>query len=33
LVSLTGVAIHLVFNALSRKVLGHWHESEVKSGR
>jgi len=33
LVSLTGVAIHLVFNAVSRWVLGHWHESEVPLDR
>ncbi len=30
LVSLTGIAIYLVFNLLAKLVLGHWHESEVK---
>ncbi len=28
LVSLTGVAIFLLFNGLSRLLLGHWHDSE-----
>ena len=28
LVSLTGIAIYLAFNLLSKLVLGHWHESE-----
>ena len=29
LVSLTGVAIHLLFNAIARLALGRWHESEA----
>jgi NitT/TauT family transport system permease protein len=33
LVSLTGIMIHLIFNAVSKMVLGSWHESEVKSSR
>jgi NitT/TauT family transport system permease protein len=33
LVSLTGIMIFLVFNVVSRLVLGSWHESEVKSSR
>ncbi|MES2974338.1 MAG: ABC transporter permease [Pseudomonadota bacterium] len=33
LVSLTGIAIYLVFNLVSKLVLGHWHESEVKQDR
>jgi NitT/TauT family transport system permease protein len=33
LVSLTGIAIHLTFNLVSKLVLGHWHESEVKTER
>lgn len=33
LVSLLGIAIFLVFAALSRMVLGHWHESEMKRER
>lgn len=33
LVSLLGIAIFLVFAALSRIVLGHWHESEMRRER
>lgn len=33
LVSLLGVAIFLVFAALSRLLLGHWHESEMRPER
>ncbi|MDM0115326.1 ABC transporter permease [Variovorax sp. J22R133] len=33
LVSLLGIAIFIVFAALSRMVLGHWHESEMKRER
>ena len=33
LVSLTGIMIFLVFNLISKLVLGSWHESEVKSSR
>jgi NitT/TauT family transport system permease protein len=33
LVSLTGIMIYLVFNLVSKLVLGSWHESEVKSSR
>ncbi|MCJ0761660.1 ABC transporter permease [Variovorax terrae] len=33
LVSLTGIAIYLIFNVLSRLLLGKWHESEVKTDR
>jgi NitT/TauT family transport system permease protein len=33
LVSLTGVAIFLLFNWISKIVLGSWHESEVKTSR
>lgn len=33
LVSLLGIAIFLVFAALSRLVLGHWHESEMRRER
>ena len=33
LVSLTGILIYLVFNLVSRLVLGAWHESEIKGGR
>jgi NitT/TauT family transport system permease protein len=31
LVSLTGIGIYLIFNLVSRLVLGRWHESELKS--
>jgi NitT/TauT family transport system permease protein len=33
LVSLTGIAIFLIFNLVARLVLGKWHESEVKHDR
>ena len=33
LVSVTGIMIYLVFNVVSKLVLGSWHESEVKSSR
>ncbi len=33
LVSLTGIAIYLVFNLVAKLVLGHWHESELKQDR
>ncbi|SFM32679.1 ABC transporter permease [Variovorax sp. OV329] len=33
LVSLLGIVIFLVFAGLSRMVLGHWHESEMKKER
>ena len=33
LVSLTGVAIFLLFNLLARSLLGRWHESEEDPGR
>jgi NitT/TauT family transport system permease protein len=33
LVSLTGVMIFLIFNLVSKLVLGKWHESEVKASR
>lgn len=33
LVSLTGVLIYLIFNLVSKAVLGSWHESEVKTSR
>ena len=33
LVSLTGIMIYLVFNVVSKLVLGSWHESEIKSSR
>jgi NitT/TauT family transport system permease protein len=33
LVSLTGIAIYLIFNVVGKLVLGHWHESEVKTDR
>ncbi|WP_083745664.1 ABC transporter permease [Variovorax sp. KK3] len=33
LVSLLGIAIFIVFAALSRMVLGHWHESEMRGER
>lgn len=33
LVSLLGIAIFVVFAALSRMVLGHWHESEMRRER
>ncbi len=33
LVSLTGIAIYLIFNLVGKLVLGHWHESEVKTDR
>ncbi len=33
LVSLTGILIFLAFNAVSKLVLGSWHESEIKSSR
>ncbi len=33
LVSLTGIAIYLVFNLVSHLVLGKWHESEIKQDR
>ena len=29
LVSLTGIAIFLLFNALGRRLLGRWHDSET----
>lgn len=32
LVSLLGIAIFLLTSWLSRRVLGHWHESEIKHG-
>ncbi len=33
LVSLTGVMIFVLFNIISKLVLGKWHESEVKASR
>ena len=33
LVSLTGILIFLAFNAVSKLVLGSWHESEIKTSR
>ena len=33
LVSLTGIAIHLVFNLVARLALGRWHESESEAER
>jgi NitT/TauT family transport system permease protein len=30
LVSLLGIAIYLFFNWISKRALGHWHESELK---
>jgi NitT/TauT family transport system permease protein len=33
LVSLTGILIFLVFNLISKLVLGSWHESEIKRSR
>ena len=33
LVSLTGIAIFLIFNLVARLVLGKWHESEIKVRR
>jgi NitT/TauT family transport system permease protein len=33
LVSLTGVMIFVLFNIVSKLVLGRWHESEVKASR
>lgn len=33
LVSLTGIMIYLIFNLVSKLVLGSWHESEIKSSR
>lgn len=33
LVSLTGIAIFLVFNLVAKLVLGKWHESEVRADR
>jgi NitT/TauT family transport system permease protein len=33
LVSLTGVMIFVIFNLVSKLVLGKWHESEVKASR
>lgn len=33
LVSLLGIVIFIVFAALSRMVLGHWHESEMRHER
>ena len=33
LISLLGIVIFIVFSALSRMVLGHWHESEMKRER
>jgi NitT/TauT family transport system permease protein len=33
LVSLTGIAIYLIFNWISYLLLGKWHESEVKQSR
>ena len=33
LVSLTGIAIYLVFNLVSHLVLGKWHESEINQDR
>ena len=32
LISLTGIAIHLVFDRLSRRLLGRWHDSELQRG-
>ncbi len=33
LVSLLGIAIYLLFNWISKRALGHWHESELKQER
>jgi NitT/TauT family transport system permease protein len=33
LVSLTGIMIYVVFNLISKLVLGSWHESEIKASR
>ena len=33
LVSLTGIMIYLIFNLISKLVLGSWHESEIKTNR
>ena len=33
LVSLTGIAIFLIFNLVAKLVLGKWHESEMKTQR
>ncbi len=33
LISLCGILIYLAFNALSRLLLGHWHESETNGDR
>ena len=33
LVSLTGIAIFLLFNWIGRLALGKWHESELKGDR
>lgn len=33
LVSLTGIAIFLIFNLVARLLLGKWHESEIKTRR
>ena len=33
LVSLTGIAIFLIFNLVARLALGKWHESEIKERR
>lgn len=33
LISLLGIVIFIVFSALSKAVLGHWHESEMKRER
>jgi NitT/TauT family transport system permease protein len=33
LISLCGILIFLAFNALSRWLLGRWHESELKGDR
>lgn len=33
LVSLTGISIFLIFNLVSKLVLGKWHESEIKTRR
>jgi NitT/TauT family transport system permease protein len=32
LIALTGVAIFLLFNLLSRLLLGRWHASELRPG-
>lgn len=33
LIALTGVAIFLLFNLLSRLLLGRWHAGELRPGR